>query len=70
MAFTSTQTTAGSLRDTARSLVANFKDELARRRVFIQTKRELNSLSNRELADLGLRRSEITRLAHEAAYGN
>ncbi|WP_343082244.1 DUF1127 domain-containing protein [Ostreiculturibacter nitratireducens] len=40
-----------------------------RRRVFKQTLRELNQLSNRELADLGIARSMITRVAHEAAYG-
>ncbi|SPJ23898.1 hypothetical protein PAA8504_01717 [Palleronia abyssalis] len=39
-------------------------------KVFRQTRRELNELSDRELADLGLHRSGITAVAREAAYGN
>lgn len=40
-----------------------------RRKVFRQTLRELTSLSSRDLADLGIHRSMITRVAAEAAYG-
>jgi len=40
----------------------------AKRGVFKQTVRELNELSSRELADLGLHRSMIKRIAYEAAY--
>jgi uncharacterized protein YjiS (DUF1127 family) len=50
-------------------LVARIKDALARRKLFKQTYRELSALSTRELDDLGINRSMITRLAHEAAYG-
>jgi uncharacterized protein YjiS (DUF1127 family) len=50
-------------------MVARLKDAIARRKVFVQTKRELDALSTRELADLGISRSMITRLAQEAAYG-
>ena len=39
----------------------------ATRRVYKTTLNELQSLSNRELADLGLHRSELTRVAWEAA---
>ena len=42
---------------------------IARRAIYKQTVRELNALSARELADLGIHRSMITRLAREAAYG-
>ncbi|WP_299724943.1 DUF1127 domain-containing protein [uncultured Tateyamaria sp.] len=41
----------------------------ATRRVYKTTLRELQALSNRELADLGLHRSELSRVAWEAAYG-
>ncbi len=41
----------------------------ARSRVYVRTYNELNALSSRELADLGISRSMITRLAYEAAYG-
>lgn len=41
----------------------------ARSRVYARTYAELSALSTRELNDLGISRSMITRLAHEAAYG-
>lgn len=41
----------------------------ARSRVYSQTYNELNALTTRELNDLGISRSMISRLAHEAAYG-
>ncbi|MCB1395617.1 MAG: DUF1127 domain-containing protein [Rhodobacter sp.] len=40
-----------------------------RSRVYMRTYNELSALSTRELADLGISRSMITRLAYEAAYG-
>lgn len=40
----------------------------ARRRIFNETYSELSQLSNRELADLGLARAEIRRVAYQAAY--
>ena len=49
--------------------VASIRESLARRKVFRQTLRELKTLSNRELTDLGIHRSMITRIAQEAAYG-
>lgn len=48
-------------------LVQSLKARRARRKIFNQTFRELSSLSNRELADLGLGRSEIRRVAFQAA---
>lgn len=44
-------------------------ERLAARRVFYTTKAELNALSGRELADLGIHPSEVTSIAWEAAYG-
>lgn len=41
----------------------------ARRKLYALTVSELRGLSNRELADLGMNRSMITRAAMEAAYG-
>jgi uncharacterized protein YjiS (DUF1127 family) len=49
-------------------IVETIRARRARRKVFNQTFRELSSLSNRELADLGLGRSEIRRVAYQAAY--
>ncbi|MFO1203453.1 MAG: DUF1127 domain-containing protein [Tabrizicola sp.] len=39
------------------------------RRVYARTVAELNSLTDRELADLGISRLGITEIAREAAYG-
>lgn len=43
---------------------------LRQRQVYLNTLRELNNLSDRDLADLGIRRAAITEIAYEAAYGN
>lgn len=51
------------------NLVASIREALARRKVYRQTLAELRSLSNRELNDLGMHRSMLTRIALEAAYG-
>lgn len=40
-----------------------------RRRVYVQTVTELEALSDRDLADLGLHRSTIRAVAKDAAYG-
>ena len=49
-------------------IVANIADRIARRRIYNNTLRELSQLSGRELADLGLHRSQLKRIAFEAAY--
>lgn len=51
------------------TLVATVREGLARRKVYRQTLSELKSLSERELNDLGIHRSMLTRIALEAAYG-
>ncbi|MBZ4022269.1 hypothetical protein CKO11_07340 [Rhodobacter sp. TJ_12] len=50
-------------------IVATVREALARRKVYRQTLAELRSLSERELSDLGMHRSMLTRIALEAAYG-
>ena len=50
------------------ALLIDIRARLARRRVFRQTLAELSVLSDRELADLGLSRSELRRVAWQAAY--
>jgi uncharacterized protein YjiS (DUF1127 family) len=42
---------------------------LVQRRVYEKTVAELNALSDRELADLGIARMNIAEIAREAAYG-
>lgn len=45
-------------------------EAVKKRAIFNLTRRELSSLSDRELSDLGLNRSMINSIAHENAYGN
>lgn len=54
---------AGTL-DTLRARLVAW---VARRAVYTQTYNELSALNNRELADLGISRSEIKYIAREAA---
>lgn len=49
--------------------IQHMQENRARRAVYRQTVRELNALTSRDLADLGINRAMIARLAHEAAWG-
>ncbi|NHB77129.1 DUF1127 domain-containing protein [Rhodobacter calidifons] len=53
--------------------LADLKDAvltaIAQRRVYARTVAELNALTDRELADLGISRLRIAEIAREAAYG-
>ncbi|WP_435258199.1 DUF1127 domain-containing protein [Thioclava sp. FR2] len=70
MAYVNTSRTASfGLVDRAVLVLKSAREALERRRVYRQTLTELRSLSNRDLADLGIHRSMITRVALEAAYG-
>jgi uncharacterized protein YjiS (DUF1127 family) len=66
--------------NSTRSATVSFADRLGtftktvtlalhRRRLFNQTVRELNALSDRDLADLGIHASMIKDIARQAAYG-
>lgn len=66
-----TQKTAATtgLRGRLLGAMQRMQENRARRAVYRQTLRELNALTDRDLNDLGISRSMITRLAHESAYG-
>ncbi|MFC3166702.1 DUF1127 domain-containing protein [Paracoccus fontiphilus] len=49
--------------------IQRLQEHRARRAIYRQTVRELNALTERDLADLGINRAMITRLAYEAAWG-
>ena len=49
--------------------IQRMQENRARRAVYRQTVRELNALTARDLDDLGIHRSMISRIAQEAAYG-
>lgn len=51
------------------AILANVKEANAKRAMYRKTVRELNDLSNFDLADLGISRSEISHIAAKAAYG-
>jgi uncharacterized protein YjiS (DUF1127 family) len=57
------------LMDRVSGAIKSAKEAIRQRRVYNQTVAELRSLSTRELNDLGISRSMITRIALEAAYG-
>lgn len=57
------------LRTRLLSAIQRMQEGRARRAVYRQTLRELKALTTRDLDDLGINRSMITRLAHEAAWG-
>ncbi|MFC0201711.1 MULTISPECIES: DUF1127 domain-containing protein [Paracoccus] len=58
------------LRGRLLNAIHRVQDNRARRAVYRQTVRELNALTTRDLDDLGINRTMITRLAHEAAWGS
>jgi uncharacterized protein YjiS (DUF1127 family) len=69
MAFlTDTFSAHSTFGDKIAALWTGIKEENAKRIVYNTTVRELNTLSDRELADLGIHRSMIRRLALDTAY--
>jgi len=71
MAYITTSTSLGfhpiaTLQNFARRIEAARQ----RRAVYHRTRSELMALTNRDLADLGLNRSEIDRVALDAAIGS
>jgi uncharacterized protein YjiS (DUF1127 family) len=65
----STRAVSVSLSDRLAATVSVLRAAIQRRRVYEQTLRELRSLSDRDLSDLGISRAVITMVAREAAYG-
>lgn len=70
MAYNTDTTFAGfALNQRIATLRAEFADRMAKRKVYRTTIAELESLSNRDLSDLGLSRAMIKSIALETAYG-
>jgi uncharacterized protein YjiS (DUF1127 family) len=65
----STRAASSSFPDRVSAVANSIQGALARRRMFSQTARELNALTDRELADLGIQRADIRQIAIEAACG-
>ncbi|MBC7477139.1 MAG: DUF1127 domain-containing protein [Pseudorhodobacter sp.] len=68
MAYVNSRSSSVSIADRFAAFFKFGKDALERRRVYLQTVTELTNLSDRDLADLGLSRSNINAIAREAAY--
>jgi uncharacterized protein YjiS (DUF1127 family) len=58
-----------SFADRFSGLFRSVSEARAKRVVYVRTLRELEALSSRDLADLGIARAMIQQLAREAAYG-
>jgi uncharacterized protein YjiS (DUF1127 family) len=70
MAYVNTaQGTDGGILQRLAKTYRTFQDYRARRAVYRQTVNELRTLSDRDLADLGLHASMIQQVAREAAFG-
>lgn len=70
MAYASVSRAApGGIAERLVALLKTIKTSISRRQKYQTTLRELNALTDRELADLGIHRSLIATIAHEAAYG-
>lgn len=66
-ATSTTRALGFGLRDRIAALVRVYNEGAARRQVYRQTVNELLALSDRDLADLGIHRTQIKRIAIEAA---
>ncbi|SIS97537.1 protein of unknown function [Roseivivax lentus] len=62
-----TQSGLGRFKARFETLRAAYSAHRARRAIYLRTVDELHALNDRELADLGFHRSEIPRLARQAA---
>lgn len=60
--------TQGAVASRFSALFDTLRTGLAKRKLYHNTLNELQVLSDRELADLGLHRSMLRRIAYEAAY--
>jgi uncharacterized protein YjiS (DUF1127 family) len=62
-------TTAPTILGRLANALASLRDAAAKRALYVATLRELKALSEHELADIGIRKGDLRRLAYEAAYG-
>ena len=58
------------LLDRLASLAHDIRERRERHAIYRRTVDELNALTDRDLADLGVHRSEVPQIAREAAFGS
>ena len=68
MAYVNSRSSSVSIADRFAAFFKVAKDMVERRSAYLQTVAELANLSDRDLADLGLSRANISDIAREAAY--
>ncbi|PSL18540.1 DUF1127 domain-containing protein [Shimia abyssi] len=59
MAYATTTTTSFNVFDRVRATISNLRSAAQERTEYTRTYKELSRLTNRELADIGLRRCDI-----------
>ncbi len=64
----STSTTQGGIFARVSRLLQGLVEARRRQALYLVTRAELSNLSDHELADLGIHRSMINRIARDAAY--
>lgn len=69
MAYVSSDRASNGILDILGGFVAGLVAAQSRRAVYVQTLKELQSLSDRELMDMGISRLSIRDVAAQAAYG-
>lgn len=67
MAYADIRLSGANFATRMREIYTDLQDRAAARRVYRQTVHELSELSDRELADLGIARSNISSVAREHA---
>ena len=68
MAYVNSRSSSASIADRFVAFFKAGKEAIERRNVYNRTVAELTALSDRDLADLGVARHNIGRVAREAAY--
>jgi uncharacterized protein YjiS (DUF1127 family) len=68
MAYVNSRSTTVSISDRFAAFFKAGKEMVERRQLYNRTLNELNALSDRDLMDLGMSRSNISAIAREAAY--
>ncbi len=66
---TTTAKRPAGLWDRLSAMIAEARVARQRRALYLRTLRELNALTDKDLADLGIARIQIADVAREAAYG-
>ncbi|MCX7889085.1 MAG: DUF1127 domain-containing protein [Rhodobacteraceae bacterium] len=69
MAYVNSRTARPTLGERIQAWWESSKDYRARYATYRRTVRELESMSDRDLADIGISRSQIADIAAEAAFG-